>query len=259
MPKKLIDYSKTVIYKLVCNDLNIKDCYVGHTTDLIRRKRQHKFCCINENSEKYNLYIYKFIRDNGGWNNWSLIEIEKFPCIDSNEARKRERYWIEQLNSNLNIFIPSRNQKEYYLENKETLTKKKKEYYNKNKDKLYEKQKEYNGQNKEKIIQYQKEYHQNNKDKINKKQKEYNDLNKEKIIQYQKEYRKLNKDKIKEKQKEYYYKKIDKIREKQKEYGKNICFCECGNQYTKYSKSSHIKSKKHLKYIQSLNCDGCSM
>ena len=33
MPRKEIDYSKTVIYKIVCNDLNVKDVYVGHTTD----------------------------------------------------------------------------------------------------------------------------------------------------------------------------------------------------------------------------------
>ena len=26
-----MDYSKTHFYKIVCKDLNIKDCYVGHT------------------------------------------------------------------------------------------------------------------------------------------------------------------------------------------------------------------------------------
>ena len=33
MPKSNCDYSRTVLYKTVCNDLNITDCYVGHTTD----------------------------------------------------------------------------------------------------------------------------------------------------------------------------------------------------------------------------------
>jgi hypothetical protein len=42
MPKKLIDYSKTIIYKIVCNDLNIKDVYVGHTTNFIKSKALHK-------------------------------------------------------------------------------------------------------------------------------------------------------------------------------------------------------------------------
>ena len=39
MPKLPIDYSKTIIYKIICCDLNIKDCYVGHTTDFTRRNK----------------------------------------------------------------------------------------------------------------------------------------------------------------------------------------------------------------------------
>ena len=37
MPKQIIDYSKNIIYKMVCNDLNVKDVYVGHTTNFINR------------------------------------------------------------------------------------------------------------------------------------------------------------------------------------------------------------------------------
>jgi hypothetical protein len=33
MPCKPVDYSRTLMYKLVCNDLNITDVYTGHTTD----------------------------------------------------------------------------------------------------------------------------------------------------------------------------------------------------------------------------------
>ena len=29
------------------------------------------------------------MRDNGGWQNWSMIEIEKYPCNDQQEATKR--------------------------------------------------------------------------------------------------------------------------------------------------------------------------
>ena len=39
MPSKPMDYSKTRFYKIVCKDLNIKDCYVGHTTDLQSENR----------------------------------------------------------------------------------------------------------------------------------------------------------------------------------------------------------------------------
>jgi len=33
MPIRATDYSKTIIYKLVCNDPNVMEMYVGHTTD----------------------------------------------------------------------------------------------------------------------------------------------------------------------------------------------------------------------------------
>ena len=37
-----IDYGKVVIYKIVCKDLNIDMCYVGHTTNFLIRKASHK-------------------------------------------------------------------------------------------------------------------------------------------------------------------------------------------------------------------------
>lgn len=33
MPRTAIDYLKTIIYKIVCNDLNVKDVYVGGTSN----------------------------------------------------------------------------------------------------------------------------------------------------------------------------------------------------------------------------------
>ena len=60
MPKKDIDYSNTIIYKIVCKDINNKDCFT-------KRKYRHKYCCNNPSDKGYNLYVYKFIRENGGW------------------------------------------------------------------------------------------------------------------------------------------------------------------------------------------------
>jgi hypothetical protein len=98
--------------------VNIKDEYVGHTTNFIERKRLHKNCCCNSGNEKHNYYVYKVIRENGGWENWSMVEIEKFPCANKNEAEKRERYWIETLQAKLNKLIPTRTPSEYYEDNK---------------------------------------------------------------------------------------------------------------------------------------------
>jgi len=106
MPKKEIDYAKTIIYKIVCNDLNIEDCYVGHTTDFTKRKSSHKFSCNTETHRTYNLKVYQMIREHGGWDNWIMVEIEKFPCADVNEAKERERHWYEITNSSLNARSP---------------------------------------------------------------------------------------------------------------------------------------------------------
>ena len=112
MPKKPINYSKNLIYKLVCKDLNITDCYVGHTTNFKQRKKSHKSSCNNQNRKQYNFNVYKFIRENGGWNNWNMIEIKKYPCNDKREAEAEERRYYEQLNSNLNSQAPFRTEDE---------------------------------------------------------------------------------------------------------------------------------------------------
>ena len=73
------------------------------------------------NGKKYNLNVYKFIRDNGGWNNWSMIAIEQYKCNSSIEAKQKERYYIEQLQATLNSNIPNRTIQEYYTDNKDKL------------------------------------------------------------------------------------------------------------------------------------------
>ena len=113
MTKTIINYSNTIIYKIVCNDLTVEEKYVGSTTNFRMRKYQHKTRCNNPNDKKYNLKIYQFIRENGGWENWTILEIEKYQCNDGNESRTRERYWIEELKCKLNINVPIRSKKEY--------------------------------------------------------------------------------------------------------------------------------------------------
>jgi hypothetical protein len=131
------------MYKIVCNDLYITDLYVGQTTDFRRRKYNHKSACSNKDGEGYNKKVYDFIRENGGWDNWSMVEIEKFPCADSNEAHKRERFWVETLKASLNCNIPSRTNSEFNLHYRETHLEAMMEYqrnYNvANREHLYEK------------------------------------------------------------------------------------------------------------------------
>jgi hypothetical protein len=154
MAPQNVDYSKTVIYKICCNNLNVQHIYIGHTTDFTRRKSNHKSNCNHENSKHYNYNVYQFIRENGGWDNWSMVEIEKYQCNDGNEATARERYWVEQLHATLNSNVPGRTQQEYdqqyYQQNKEKITEYKQQYREQNSEKI----KEYFQQNSEKIKQW---------------------------------------------------------------------------------------------------------
>ena len=65
MPKTDIDYSNTIIYKITCIDSNVKDLYVGHTTNFVQRKHAHKQSCINKKLSNYECKLYEVIRNNG--------------------------------------------------------------------------------------------------------------------------------------------------------------------------------------------------
>ena len=107
MPKDVIGYSNTIIYKIFCNDKTVTDIYVGHTTNFIKRKYQHKNLC----NKGKKLKIYNLIQENGGWDNWTMIEIAKYNCQDATEARIREQEHYDLLNPSLNLIKPISNNK----------------------------------------------------------------------------------------------------------------------------------------------------
>jgi hypothetical protein len=222
MPKTAIDFSKCLIYKLVCNNLDVKEIYVGSTTNFTQRKKLHKNACNYQNNSEYNNLKYQIIRENGGWNNWCMIEIEKFPCKDNREALARERYWFETLHAEMNVKRPiltDQERKDQY-----------KNYYENNKEKERERLKKFYENNKEKIIEKSKNWYENNKEKIKEKSKNYCNNNKEKRNEQSRNWYENNKEKRKEK-----------------------CICDCGCIISIGYKSQHFKSNKHQQYIQSIN------
>ena len=58
--------------------MSITDVYVGQTTNFRTRKSRHKRNCCNSDYEKHHLKVYQYIRENGGWENFDMIEIEKY-------------------------------------------------------------------------------------------------------------------------------------------------------------------------------------
>jgi len=219
MPKIEIDYSKCVIYKICCKEPSITYEYYGHTTNKTKRKQQHKATCNNENDKGYNLKVYKTIRENGGWSNWDFVVIEEYPCGNVDEARLRERYWIELkqpiMNSMLRPILTEEEKKNKYEENREEIIEYQKKRYEEKREELIEYQKNHHNDNREEYIDYQKKYYQETKDK----KKKYQEENKDKIIE----------------------RRDARI------------MCECGCEVKRGSISNHRKTEKHINKLNKLN------
>ena len=192
----MVNYANACVYKICCNDINIKDCYVGSTCNFTRRKFAHKSDCDNVNTKNYNFNVYQFIRANGGWYNWDMVQIEAYEAKDKRDLHTRERFYFEQLGATLNKCVPNQTKKEYREGNKDKIKVFNKAYREANKDKIKEYDKLYRKSNKDKI----KAYREANKDKM----KEYKEANKDKIKVFNKAYREANKDKISITNKAYY-------------------------------------------------------
>ena len=183
----MVNYSKSIIYKIVPKDINLDYVYIGSTCDFKSRKSKHKGSCNNPNSKQYNYKIYQHIRDNGGWDEFEMILIEYYPCNTKLELIKRERECKIEYNDNMGMSIPGRTRKEYREDNKESIAQKEKQYYDDNKESIAQKKKEYYDDNKDILLQKKKEYYDDNKESIAQQQKEYYEDNKESILQKGKE------------------------------------------------------------------------
>ena len=109
------DYAKTCIYQIQCRDPSITKTYGGHSINLIKRRGLHKSVCNNPNAKNYNCYVYRFIRENGGWDNWQVVWQYDYPCGSKKEALLEETKFIKEqkceLNSNM-PYIPGEDKKE---------------------------------------------------------------------------------------------------------------------------------------------------
>jgi predicted GIY-YIG superfamily endonuclease len=173
MPKVPVDYSKTCIYKLVHKeDINDENIYIGHTTDMTKRKYEHKSHCNNPNSKQYNCKKYQFIRENGGWENWEMILVENYPCKDVNEAKAKERQHQVELKSKLNSDIVGRTKEEWSNDNKNKIIEYKEKYQTNNKEIIIERSKKHYQENIDKKLEYQKQRYYDKRETINQMKKE---------------------------------------------------------------------------------------
>jgi len=129
--------NKGIIYIIKCKDKNIKDCYIGSTTNLKQRIKSHKKC------ENDNRKVYQFIRNNGNFDNFYFEILEDdIEFNNKKELYKIEKYYIDEFKSNLNMYSAYKS-KEDHKEYKKQYYKVNKNYYNNNKEKIKEQAKRY--------------------------------------------------------------------------------------------------------------------
>jgi hypothetical protein len=194
------EYSLTdyIMYKICPKNKDLNYCYIGQTTNFTNRKRQHVKNTVTESDKKhYHLKHYETIRQNGGWNEWEMIEIEKFNSKTKLEARMREQELMKEHKANLNMLNAYITEDERAT-NKKAITEK---YREENKELIRQQEKKYKEDHKDIIAEQMKKYREENKEKIYEKTKEYRENNKEKHQEWQKAWTEKNKETSKEKRK----------------------------------------------------------
>jgi hypothetical protein len=149
------DYSKTIMYVLKCKDENVEEEYIGHTTNFEERLNCHKQRCCNENGKHYNYKIYKFIRENGGLDNWNMIILEEFSCENKRQAECKEEEVRVERKAQLNMKKAFRTEEQ----KKEEKNEYNKIYYEKHKEQT----KKWVEKNREKSKRYKKKYEEKKK------------------------------------------------------------------------------------------------
>ena len=146
---------KIDIYKIYNDDVS----YIGSSHRFKKRMNNHKSDCCNEKSSKYNLFIYQYIRQHGGWDAFTKEIIHTCEVADETEQRMVEQEWIKNNECKLNMCRS--------YQTKEERKEQTKQY--KKQQKYKEQQKKYREANEEKIKEYQQEYNQTNKEKLKQK------------------------------------------------------------------------------------------
>ena len=103
--------------------------YGGSTTNWKERDRHHKQDCTDPNRKNYNLKVYQYIREHGGYDDWEMVLVETIEVESKQELRKIEAYWIIFTGASLNRRVPGRTRKEWRKQNKEKIAEKKKEKF----------------------------------------------------------------------------------------------------------------------------------
>ena len=146
MPKVAMKYQNNIIYKIQHQTID-ELIYIGSTTNFTKRKWTHKSNCYNEKGSVYNEKKYIMIRENGGWDMFTMVLVKKYPCNDYLEARQEEERIRREMNANMNANRCFRTQEDYNEDHKIDS----KKYYETHKEKVSEYHKQYRESHKQKV------------------------------------------------------------------------------------------------------------
>ena len=83
------------IYELKSKDKSVTGTYIGSTWDMKDRLKKHKDKFNNKTYRGYNYPLYRYIRENGGFDNFEMIEIDSGECEDDLELHCAEQFYID--------------------------------------------------------------------------------------------------------------------------------------------------------------------
>jgi hypothetical protein len=205
MTEETYNYTFYMIHRKGRNIIDIYDeedgeHYIGSTRHFKTRIYEHLCSEQNVNGKNYNLKVYNHIRSTGGFDEWIISTIETHDNITKKEAHIHERWLIELYGSQLNTYKPARTKEDdalhshqYYINNKEKLSKKNKQYQKENYDRLYALAKIRVANDRDRINATNRRYQHRTMDYQIARQREYRNRNREKVNANQQRYRKENK------------------------------------------------------------------
>lgn len=151
-----------IIYKIICNDRNINDSYIGATTKYKLRMEQHKHSCNHSNRK-----VYQSIRNNGGWNNWKIQILSVVPNWNiQRDYRLIEKAMIDLHKPNLNMNIPTRTTREYHKQFREKIKGYIRKYQLKHRERVKANNLKWREKNRKKLADISNEWYAKNKFKI---------------------------------------------------------------------------------------------
>jgi hypothetical protein len=155
-----VDYANTWFYKIVSKDTTATDCFVGYSTaQPAATKESHITKCKTLESP-----VYKFIRNNGGIENFEIVKLSSKPCVDKSEALREQRKYFEECKATLNGRVPGRSKSEYAQES--TTREQQKNYRQANKTRIAARGREDYDANKTNILEHRREYYKANRERI---------------------------------------------------------------------------------------------